>query len=132
MSKWGKVDFSELKKLQKQIQRAERNMMKMQDEIAIKIGNEFLQEVIERTPKSENNTLRNHWKLQILRNKASYTVVVYNDLEYASMVEFGHKTDNGGWKQGYFMMTITEQDIEKKMNNLATPIIDKYLGEIFK
>lgn len=37
-----------------------------------------------------------------------------NPVEYASYVEYGHRTANHkGWVKGRFMMTISEQELEK-------------------
>lgn len=132
MGKWGKVDISGLKKLQKQLENSAKQIEQIKLEIANKIADEFLNEVIKRTPTSENNQLKNHWKAQVLKHGTGYNIIVSNDLQYASYVEYGKKLDNGGWKQGYYMLHITEQDIERKMNNISEPIIDKYLREIFK
>lgn len=142
MSKWCKVDISGLKKLQKQIENSvkqceqiensAKQIEQMKLDIANKLADEFLNEVIKRTPTSENNQLKTHWKAQVLKNGTGYNIIVSNDLQYASYVEYGKKLDNGSWKKGYYMLHITELDIERKINNISEPIIDKYLKEIFK
>lgn len=35
-----------------------------------------------------------------------YTVEIINPVEYASYVEFGHRTPSGGWVEGQYMLTI--------------------------
>lgn len=91
------------------------------------------QEVIQRTPTTNNNKLKNNWKKRVVANKnGTYTVEVYNDLEYASSVEYGSKNADNGWNEGKFMMTITSQMIQQRMNSIAQPKIDKFLKGVFK
>ena len=132
MAKWGKVDIRGLKQLQKQLENSVKQIEQMKLEIANRIADEFLKEVIDRTPDSDNNQLKKNWKAQVIKSGTGYNIFVSNDLPYASYVEYGHRTEQDGWKQGYFMLHLTEQDIERKMNNISAPIIDKYLKEIFK
>lgn len=128
-----KVDFRELKQLQKQIEQAEKNFNKTIEKIVNDIADEFLAEVKAKTPSSDSNKLKENWKKRIVSNGSGYTVEIYNDLEYASSVEYGHKINDGkGWKQGHFMMTITENDIKNRMDKIAQPTIDDMLRGIFK
>lgn len=129
----GKVNFKELQELQKRLQQTQNQIPQLIQEIVDDISNEFLQEVKQRTPASDNNKLKNNWKKRVIAGKnGSYTVEIYNDLEYASSIEYGHKTESNGFKQGHFMMTITQQDIENRMNSLVQPKLEKALKGVFK
>lgn len=132
MGRWGKADFSGLKQLEQQLAQAQQEIDKMQLEIVRTLEQEFLKGVIARTPKSETNGLKNHWKSSIQKMGTSYILTVYNDLEYASFVEYGHRNQNGGFTPGRYMLKITEQEIMAKMNNIQAPIIERHLREIFK
>ena len=126
------VDIKGLKNFQKQLENSAKQIEQMKLEIANKIAEEFLNEVIERTPTSDNNQLKEHWKSEVVKNGNGYDIIISNDLEYASYVEYGRRLDNGRFKPGHYMLHITTSDIENKMNNIAEPILDKYLREIFK
>ncbi len=132
MGKWGKVDIKGLKQLQKQLEQAAKNTNKVMYDIANEIAEEFLQEVIQRTPSSDNNQLKNAWTKQVVPSGNGFNIIIENKLQHASFVEYGHKTEKGGWKQGYYMLHITEQDIMNRINKIGEPILDKYLREIFK
>lgn len=53
----------------------------------------------------------------------AYTVEVINPVEYASYVEYGHRTTKGGWVPGHYFLTLSEQDLE----SLAPAAIERKL-----
>lgn len=62
-----------------------------------------------------------------------YVIEIVNPVEYASYVEFGHRTANhSGWVKGKFMMTISEQEIEKIAPKLLEDKLKKFIGGIFR
>lgn len=63
----------------------------------------------------------------------TYVIEIVNPVEYASYVEYGHRTANHkGWVKGKFMMTISEQELEKIAPRVLENKIKKYLGGCFK
>lgn len=63
----------------------------------------------------------------------TYVIEIVNPVEYASYVEYGHRTANHkGWVKGQFMMTISEQELEKIAPKVLENKIKKYLGECMK
>ena len=42
-------------------------------------------------------------------------VVIGNAMEYSSYIEYGHSLRNGAWKNGYFMLTISIDEIQKQI-----------------
>ena len=63
------VDFRELKELQRRLEQAQSQVPALMQEIVDEISNEFLQEVIQRTPATNNNKLKNNWKKRVVANK---------------------------------------------------------------
>lgn len=62
-----------------------------------------------------------------------YVIEIVNPVEYASYVEFGHRTANhSGWVNGHFMMTISEQELQTIAPKVLEAKIKKYLKGIFK
>lgn len=63
----------------------------------------------------------------------TYVVEIVNPVEYASYVEYGHRTaDHSGWVKGQFMMTISEQELERIAPAVLEAKIKKYLGGVVK
>ncbi len=70
--------------------------------------------------------------LKITKTGNVYQVEIINSVNYASYVEFGHRTANhNGWVPGRFMLTISEQELESQAPNILEKKLMKYLGECF-
>ena len=52
-----------------------------------------------------------------------YEIEIINPVEYASYVEFGHRTRNGGWVEGQHMLTISEE----RLKQIAPRVLEKML-----
>lgn len=62
----------------------------------------------------------------------TYVIEIVNPVEYASYVEFGHRTRNHkGWVKGRFMMTISCSEIETIAPKVLEQKIQKFLGGAF-
>ena len=58
--------------------------------------------------------------LPIRKSGNTYTIEVINPVEYASYVEFGHRTRGGdGWVPGQYFLTLSEQDLERLAPGLS-------------
>lgn len=81
-------------------------------------------------------TLRRGWTsakdLRVYRSGSKYAVEIVNPVKYASYVEFGHRTRNGGWVEGHLMLKFSEEEIEKNAPKLLESKLRKKLKECFK
>lgn len=60
-------------------------------------------------------------------------IEIVNPVEYASYVEYGHRTaDHAGWVQGRFMLTISEQEIQSIAPKVLETKITAFLKEVMK
>ena len=60
-----------------------------------------------------------------------YVIEITNPVEYASYVEFGHRTRDGkGWVKGKFMLTISEQELQRDAPKVLENKLKKKIGEI--
>ena len=63
----------------------------------------------------------------------TYVIEIINPVEYASYVEYGHRTANHkGWVPGRFMMTISEQELASIAPKVLEAKIKKYLKGCMK
>ena len=69
-----------------------------------------------------------------IQHKGNMLVIeIVNPVEYASYVEFGHRTVNHrGWVPGQFMLTISEREIQQIAPKVLKTKIKKFLGECMK
>lgn len=71
-------------------------------------------------------------KLKIERSGGGYRITIINPVEYASYVEFGHRTRNRkGWVPGQFMLTISEKNIREAAPGILEKKLRKWLEETF-
>ena len=156
MGKNGKVDCKELREFQKQLQK---NLSGQQLDLFIEscakeLAARLLAKVIKRTPVGQDpsgsgkvgGTLRRGWtggkgqasnafagNLKVHHFGNTYVIEVENPVEYASYVEFGHRTRGGkGWVEGHFMLTISEEEVQRDAPRVLENKLKKKLGECFK
>lgn len=113
----------------------------------------LLAKVIKRTPVGKyssksgkkGGTLRRGWtaeknqavstyanSLNITKTGDSYAIEIVNPVEYASYVEYGHRTRNHkGWVEGRFMLTISSQEVQEAAPAILEKKLQRKLGEVF-
>ena len=156
MARNGGVNFRDLENFK---QKLERNMSDDQVDLFIEscakeLAARLLAKVIKRTPVGQypqgsgkkGGTLRRGWtagknqavnayanSLKVNHFGDTYVIEIINPVEYASYVEFGHRTRNrDGWVEGKFMLTISEQELESDAPRVLENKLKKKLGECFK
>lgn len=153
MANWGKCDFSEFEKFAKDI---EKISQAQKDEIYITcckaLAARLLALVIPETPVGKypkssgkkGGTLRRGWgaenamdaliyahSLPVIKKGDTYTIEVINPVEYASYVEFGHRTRNGGFVEGKRMLEISVENLKKVSPAVLEKIVLNKLKEFF-
>lgn len=79
-------------------------------------------------------TLRKGWYITgVKKNGNKLFILIYNNVEYASFVEYGHrKRNNKGWVEGRFMLTISMKEVEHSLQQIADKHCKKVLEQLFK
>lgn len=63
----------------------------------------------------------------------AYVIEIVNPVDYASYVEYGHRTANhAGWVNGRFMMTISEQELQTQSPKIIENKMKKFMEGCFK
>lgn len=152
MGRNGGCDFSQWQKLKENLEATDEQLNLFIESCAKELAARLLAKVIKRTPVGQypastgkkGGTLRRGWtagksatdyaqSLKVNHFGDTYVIEIVNPTEYASYVEFGHRTRNHkGWVQGKFMLTISEQEIETAAPAILERKIKKILGECFK
>lgn len=109
-------DYSEFEKFCTNMNRAANQFKDFLEDFLLKNALEALNKTKKRTP-VDSGELRRNWEISsVARKGADLVVYLYNSKEYASYVENGHATRNReGWVEGYYMATISIEEIERKM-----------------
>lgn len=152
MARWGRADYEKLRKLQRNIAKLAEatDMDDFCRECCKALAARMLALVIPATPVGKypkasgkkGGTLRRGWgvdtaskakayvaSLPIKKAGSNYEIELLNPVEYASYVEFGHRTQDGtGWVEGRYMLTTSEETLKRA----APRILEKMLLERFK
>lgn len=139
----GKVNVNGLKKFQQGLDKMNEAQRLQWNEAAIKeLAARLLRKVIKRTPVGQypsgsgkmGGTLRRNWTIgEVVKTGNTYTIEVINPTEYAPYVEFGHRTPNHmGWVEGKFMLTISEQELQKDAPKILMNKLKTFMGGVFK
>lgn len=119
MAKWGSFEFGDIERLAKTFKKAinERVIDRFIREVLNEIALRALAKTKRKTP-TDTGELRRNWQLgNVVKKGDAYEVELINITEYASYVEYGHRSgkDLTNWTEGRFMMTVSMKEIEKQM-----------------
>ncbi|OSB16697.1 hypothetical protein B2H94_10925 [Clostridium sporogenes] len=124
MARLASFDYSDFKKMASSFQKAldERVIERWIKEFLLEMAFRAERKIKKRTPVGvyPNKTgghLRRNWQVgSVVKQGDAYIVEIFNNTEYASYVEYGHRTKNHkGWVEGRFMATISMQEIERQL-----------------
>lgn len=83
--------------------------------------------------KSAGGAKRYAESLPVEKAGNAYRIEVVNPVEYASYVEFGHRTANEkGWVKGHYFLTISEQELQDLAPGLIERKLERRLKEVFR
>lgn len=163
MGSMGKFTASDLKKLQKQLNKIQAgDVDAFVEGCAKELAARLLSKVIKRTPVGDypkssgkkGGTLRRGWtsqqsgsgsegmktsgaagyvdSLKINHYGGFLVIEIVNPVEYASYVEYGHRTaDHKKWVKGKFMLSLSEEHIRKIAPNLLAQRLKTFLEGYF-
>ncbi len=142
-------DYRQVKQFRDNLEQLDREKDEFLQSCAKELAARLLALVIRRTPK-DTGTLKRGWTTQRAGSGAeglksnsgrqfaetmkvhhfgdTYVVEIINPVEYASYVEYGHRTRNHtGWVKGRFMMTISEKEIQAAAPQILEKKLEKWL-----
>lgn len=143
-----KINLEGFKELEKSLTKIQKDVDDFIVSLSKEVAARLLSKVISRTPVGQykkgsgkvGGTLRRGWTagkkradfiegIQVDKRGDTYEVVIKNSVEYASYVEFGHRTRNHkGWVPGKFMLTISEQELEGDLERIIQNKLQKFIG----
>lgn len=143
-----KINLEGFKELEKSLTKIQKDVDDFIVSLSKEVAARLLSKVIRRTPVGQykkgsgkvGGTLRRGWTagkkradfiegIQVNKKGGIYEVVIKNSVEYASYVEFGHRTRNHkGWVPGRFMLTISEQELEGDLKRIIQNKLQKFIG----
>lgn len=162
MSRDVKVDIKQLEQLRDNLEKLNSDLNTFLESCAKELAARLLAKVIKRTPVGQypkgsgkrGGTLRRGWTsqkgagseglstqgasqfvdtLKIHHFGDTYVIKIVNPIEYASYVEYGHRTANHkGWVPGQFMLTVSEEEIRQSAPKILENKVKKWLSGAMK
>lgn len=128
-------EFSEVVRLREQVKEFRIASGQIHDKVANRIALLAIRKVKKMTPVGETGDLRNNWKHHVVKKGDEYIIVIYNQVEYASYVELGHRIVREGvtvgWVEGRFMLKLTMEAMEKIAARMWKNEVEKEMRRIF-
>ncbi len=156
MAGMGKITTGDLHKFYTELQKlsSEAQADAFVEACAKELAARLLAKVIKRTPVGsypkaggkKGGTLRRGWTagqctgaaayaaaMEVKYTNGMFSVEIINPVEYASYVEYGHRTRGGkGWVEGRFMMTISEDELSAIAPKVLERKLNKYMKGLMK
>lgn len=108
-------DYSEFVKLRDNMVALDKRSDEFIRNFLLEMALRALAKTKERT-RVDTSHLRNNWSLgEVRRIGDKLEIDIFNNVEYAAHVEYGHKTRSGGFVEGRFMCTLSMDEIEKEI-----------------
>lgn len=137
MAKLGKFEFGEIERLAKGMKQVvdHRVIERWIRDLLLELAYRAESKIKRKTPVGETGDLRRRWSVgKVEKRGDAYVVEIINNLEYASYVEYGHRTgkDLTGWVEGRFMATISMKEIERMLpgyiEKKQVELLEKIMG----
>ena len=136
-----KIDIRQLKEFEKNVRKLSDKQLEETCIRAItEIAGRYLRAVSPLTPVGEytdgrvGGTLRRGWEgIDIVVKKVgtNYVIELENDVKYASYVNYGHRTRNGGWVEGRFFAEVAAEQIERQQRSIVERQVLNTLRGVF-
>lgn len=82
----------------------------------------------ERTP-VDTGRLRNQWRVgKVKKQGDEYYIEVFNNVNYAEPVEYGHRTKGGNFKEGAHMMELSLAEVSEQLPGYLRQWLDEFLN----
>lgn len=130
-----KINIKDLKEYRNNLGKFKRITDEIFMEAVYEVATRVIDAVVKNTP-VDTGKLRDSWDADDIKKKGNvYEIEISNNLEYAPFVEYGHRiVINGntlGWKDGVFMLTIAEKNLEKVMDRIFKRKFEKRFRELW-
>ncbi len=145
MSNWGELDFSDFEKWAKQLDKTinEKEAEKMVKRTLIELASAVLRRTVEKSPVIMGD-LRRGWQIgQVHKTGDYYEIEIFNAVEYAEFVEYGHRQEVGRYVptlgkrlkqpfiEGQYMLRLSVMEVEELMPEVLEQRLTELIGGIF-
>ena len=130
-----KINIDQLKRLRSNIEQMDKSAGSFFEKCGKELAARLIAKAVERTP-VDTGELQRAWStngLKVNHVGSNFIIQIINPKEYASYVEYGHRTVNHkGWVPGKLMLTISEEEIRQSAPGILETKLQKWLSGAIK
>lgn len=127
-------EFDAMLQLKQQVIELNKRAHSIHMKVAKRIAQLAIRKVKKMTPVDKGD-LRNNWKYHIVKRGDDFIILIYNQVEYASFVELGHRIvvagKTVGWVEGKFMLKLTKGEMERIAPNMWKEEVEREMRGLF-
>lgn len=128
-------EFAEMQQMKQQVIELNKRTHGIHMKVANRIALLAIRKVKKMSPVGETGDLRDNWKHHVVKRGEDFTILIYNQVEYTSFVELGHRIvvagKTVGWVEGRFMLKLTKDEMERIAPNMWKDEVEKEMRGLF-
>lgn len=126
------VDCKELENLRDNLGKMIKNNDAFIKELTLELTRRLLAMLQKATP-VDTGFLRDGWfVIALTKTSEGYEAEIANNTNYASYVNYGHRTPQGGWVDGKFFIELSVEELKGITEPLLKKRIEAHLKEAFE
>lgn len=126
------VDCRELEKFRDNLDKMLKNNDEFIKSLTLYLTRELLRMLIKATP-VDSGYLKDGWfVIALTKTAGGYEAEIANNTNYASYVNYGHRTKSGGWFDGKFFIELSVAELKDITQPLLERRLREHLKEAFK
>lgn len=99
------------------------------EQMVIQVANDLKDATADITPVDTSHLQENWFVGELVKRGNDYYIEVYNNVEYAEPVEYGHRTKKGGFVEGAHMMELSVELLKMQLPSYLRDWLSDFINK---
>lgn len=99
------------------------------EQMVIQVANDLKDATADITPVATSHLQENWFVGELVKRGNDYYIEVYNNVEYAEPVEYGHRTKKGGFVEGAHMMELSVELLKIQLPSYLRDWLSEFINK---
>lgn len=99
------------------------------EQMVIQVANDLKDATADITPVDTSHLQENWFVGELVKRGNNYYIEVYNNVEYAEPVEYGHRTKKGGFVEGAHMMELSVELLKMQLPSYLRDWLSDFINK---
>lgn len=99
------------------------------EQMVIQVANDLKDATADITPVATSHLQENWFVGELVKRGNDYYIEVYNNVEYAEPVEYGHRTKKGGFVEGAHMMELSVELLKMQLPSYLRDWLSDFINK---